>query len=239
MPGDVLQTLIVPFAASTGSALALALAWTALMLGVGLGVVRYAGSHLEGVVRTVELDFSRSFWLGVAGQLAVLPVLGLVIAALALSIVGAVAIPVAVLAFCVAAAGISTLGFLATAQLTGGAFVSSAARATLSARGAALRGLLGGVVIYTGLWVIAAALTPLPVAGAVARGVAFAATWVAATVGFGATIWSRAGTRVPAGRAPADAPADDDYSWSTPTPIAGVAAARRPAAPTPPFVDRT
>lgn len=237
MPGPTLLTAIVPFAASTASALALALAWTALMLGVGLGVARYAGSHLEGVVRTVELDFSRSFWLGVAGQLAVLPVLGLVIAALALSIVGAVAIPVAVLAFCVAAAGISTLGFLAIAQLTGGAFVSAASRAALSARGAALRGLIGGVVIYTGLWVLAAALTSVPLAGAVARGVAFAATWVAATAGFGATMWSRAGTRVPAGRAPVADPAED-YSWSTPTPVSGVAPARRAAAPTPPFVDR-
>jgi hypothetical protein len=235
--GPTLLAVIVPFAASTASALALALTWTALMIGVGLGVARYAGSHLEGVVRTVELDFSRSFWLGVAGQLAVLPVLGLVIAALALSIVGAVAIPVAVLVFCVAAAGISTLGFLATAQLTGGAFLPAASRATLSARGVALRGLLVGVVIYTGLWVLAAALTPLPIAGAVARGVAFAATWVAATVGFGATIWSRAGTRVPAGGTAA-VDAADDYTWSTPTPISGVAAARRPAAPTPPFVDR-
>jgi hypothetical protein len=223
--------VLVDFAPTTASALGLAFGWVVLMLGVGVGVARYASSHLEGVVRTVELDFSRSFWMGVAGQLAVLPVLGLVVAALALSLVGAVAIPIAIIVLCIAAAGISTLGFLATAQLTGGAFISSAKRSSLSARAAAIRGLLGGVLFYTGLWVVAAALTSYPVAGAVARGIAFAATWVAATAGFGATIWSRAGTRVPVTALPAGAQLDD-YAWSTPTPISGVAAARR-STPTP------
>ena len=215
---------------TTAHALGLALGWVVLTLAVAIGVARFASSHLEGVVRTVELDFSRSFRLGVAGQLAVLPVLGLLVAALALSLVGAVAIPIAIIAFCIAAAGISTLGFLAAAQLTGGAFLTSAARTTLSARAAALRALLAGVLFYTGLWVIAAALTAYPVTGAVARGIAFAATWVAATAGFGATIWSRAGTRVPSAPTAPD-PAVDDYAWSTPTPISGVAAARRSTAP--------
>ena len=230
-----LAPLLAPFAPTAAGAVGLAIGWTVLMLAVGAGAARFAGSHLEGVVRTVELDFSRSFWLGIAGQLALLPVLGLVVAALALSIVGAVAIPVAVVVFCVAAAGIATLGFLATAQLTGAAFISADARATLPARAAAVRGLVGGVLLYTGLWVLAALLTPFPVAGAVARGVAFAATWVAATAGLGATIWSRAGTRVPR---PRGVPEVDDFVWSTPTPLTGVAAARRGASPTPPSAER-
>jgi hypothetical protein len=215
---------------STGSAVALALGWLAVTLAIGVGAATYASSHLEGVVRTVELDFSRSFWLGLAGQLAILPVLGLLVAALALSVVGAVAIPVAIVVFLVGAVGIGTLGFLATAQLTGGAFVSADTRARLSARRATVRALIGGVVFYMGLWVIAAALTPLPVAAAVARGIAFAATWVAVTAGLGATLWSRAGTRVPTPARALAAPVDD-YVWDTPTPITGVAAARRPTAP--------
>lgn len=226
---------LVDLAVSPGGALGLALGWMAMMLAVGVGTVRFAGTHLEGVVRTVEHNFSRAFWLGVAGQLALLPVLGLLVAALALSLVGAVAIPVAIVVFLVAAAGVSTLGFLATAQLTGGAFLSAGARATLSARSAALRGLVWGVLFYTGLWVVAAALTGLPVAGAVARGIAFAATWVATTAGLGATIWSRAGTQLPRATL-APAPAADDYEWSTPTPLTGVAAARR-RAPTPQYTE--
>ena len=230
-----LGVVLVDLASATGGALGLALGWVAVMLAVGVGAAVFASSHLEGVVRTVEHNFSRSFWLGVAAQLALLPVLGLLVAALALSLVGAVVIPVAVVVFLVATAGVSSLGFLATAQLTGGAFLSSASRLTLSARSAALRGLVAGVLFYTGLWVIAAALTGFPVGGAVARGIAFAATWVATTAGLGATVWSRAGTRLPA-TLTAAAAAVDDYEWSTPTPIAGVAAARR-SAPTPHYTE--
>jgi hypothetical protein len=223
--------------ANAPGALGLALGWMAMMLVVGIAATTFASTHLEGVVRTVEHDFARSFWTGVASQLAVLPVLGLTIAALALSVVGAVAIPVAVVVFLVALAGVATLGFLATAQLTGGAFISASARATLSARGAARRGLVLGVLFYTGLWVAAAAFTGFAVGGAVARGIAFAATWVAITAGLGATVWSRAGTRVPTPAA-ATGVAPDDYEWSTPTPISGVAAARR-AVPTPQYTERS
>jgi hypothetical protein len=188
----------------------------AVMLVVGIGATTFASTHLEGVVRTVEHNFGRSFWTGVASQLAVLPVLGLTIAALALSVVGAVAIPVAIVVFLVALAGVATLGFLATAQLTGGAFLSTTARSSLSARDAARRGLVLGVLFYTGLWVAAAAFSGFPL---------------------GATVWSRAGTRVPATVVTPDLPLDD-YEWSTPTPIAGVAAARR-SAPTPQYTERT
>jgi hypothetical protein len=217
---------------STGGAVGLALGWLVLTLALGWGVATFAGTHLEGVVRTVEQDFSRSFWLGVAGQLALFPVLGIICVALLLTLIGAVVIPVAVVGFLLAAVGMGALGFLATAQLTGGAFLPAASRTTLPARRVGARGLAVGIVFYTGLWLVAALLTPFPLAAAIARGVAFAATWVAATAGFGAALWSRAGTRVPAPRAtPPDATVDD-YAWSTPTPLTGVAAARR-AAPTP------
>ena len=225
-PGASLGAGILDLATTAPGALGLALASTVVMLAVGLGTVAFAAPHLEGVVRTVEHNFGRSFWLGVAGQLALLPVLGLLVGSLALSVVGAVAIPVVVLVVLVAVAGVASLGFLATAQLTGGAFLSAHARLTLPARAVARRGLVGGVLFYTGLWVVAAALTPFPVAGAVARGIAFAASWVATTAGLGATIWSRAGTRPPATVTAAESAADE-YEWSTPTPIAGVAAARR------------
>ena len=224
--GSSLGAGLVDLAVSGPGALGLAIASTAVLLAVGLGTVTFAAPHLEGVVRTVEHNFGRSFWLGVAGQLALLPVLGLLVGSLALSVVGAVAIPVVVLVVLVAAAGVASLGFLATAQLTGGAFVSAHARLTRPAGSVARRALVGGVLFYTGLWVIAAALTPFAVPGAVARGIAFAATWVATTAGLGATIWSRAGTRLPA-TVTAGESAADDYEWATPTPITGVAAARR------------
>jgi len=70
------------------------------------------------------------------------------------------------------------------------------------------------------------------VAGAILRGLALAMTWVAATLGLGATLLSRAGTQRPAMRAGGPAarrPTPDELAWQTPTPVTGVTAARRPA----------
>ena len=65
-----------------------------------------------------------------------------------------------------------------------------------------------------------------PVIGAVLRAIAIAITWVAATVGLGATLASRAGTQRPA-RAHRSKTSTDEYAWQTPTPVSGVAAATR------------
>ena len=56
------------------------------------------------------------------------------------------------------------------------------------------------------------------------RAAAVAATWAAMTLGLGAAILSRAGThrRVAGGTRPIELAA-----WQTPTPVAGVVAARR------------
>ena len=87
-----------------------------------------------------------------------------------------------------------------------------------------LRALITGLVLYAALWIVAALFTWSPLAGAVLRTVAIIVTWVAGTLGFGATIVSRGGTQR-AGSARLGPP--DDLSWQTPTPVAGVAAAAR------------
>jgi hypothetical protein len=72
---------------------------------------------------------------------------------------------------------------------------------------------------------LAASFTWSPVFGAILRAVAIAITWVAATVGLGATIISRAGTQ----RAGAigSRTSTDELAWQTPTPVTGVAASSR------------
>ena len=93
----------------------------------------------------------------------------------------------------IAAAGLVTIGFLAVARLTGGALASD--RGTTSPRGVHLRALVIGLVAYLGIWMVAALFAWNPVIGAVCRAVAIAITWVAATLGLGAALSSRAGTR--------------------------------------------
>ena len=209
---------------STLESVKLVIAWFALLTLIGLGVMVFAEGNLEGVVVGLERGFARSFWLGVAGQVALLPLLLLLVVGLTITVLGVLLIPFAIVAYVIAAAGLVTLGFLAVARLTGGALASD--RGTASQRGVHLRALAIGLVAYLGIWLLAAVFTWHPVIGAVLRGIAFTVTWVAATVGLGATLASRAGTQRP-GVGSAKKTSTDEFAWQTPTPVSGVAAATR------------
>ncbi|HEU4631722.1 MAG TPA: hypothetical protein VFS08_18380 [Gemmatimonadaceae bacterium] len=219
----------VATAASTmRSRLGLVAGWFAVLALMGVGVLVFAGGPLEGVVERLERDIGASLLAGIAGQLALAPVLLLLLIALAVTVVGVLLIPFAIVGYVVAAAGLMTLGFLAVARIVGGALTGRAARSRLSPRGAALRGVLVGVVCVMALWLLAVLLGPFPRVSPVARGIAFALTWVAVTAGFGAALLSRAGTRRQQESREEPGVVEEEISWQTPTPIGGVAAARRP-----------
>lgn len=196
----------------------------AVLLVIALGVLLFAGHNLDEVVGTLERRFARAFWVGLSGQLLVLPVLVVLIVALAVSVIGILLIPFAIVAYGVAVAGIVTLGFLAVARLVGGALWRAE---NSSARARAIGGLAIGIAVFFALWLVAALLGWAPLAASVVRAAALAATWAALTLGLGAAILSRAGThrRIASGSRPIEL-----ASWQTPTPITGVIAARRPVA---------
>lgn len=206
----------------------LTIGWFALLMIIGLGVIVFADPNLDGVVLSLERGFGKAFWIGLAGQVLMLPALIVFTVALAITVIGALLIPFAIVAYVIAAAGLVTLGFLAVARVTGLAFTSD--RGTTSPRGVHLRALFMGLFAYLALWLGAAIFTSTPFVGAVLRAVAIAVTWVATTVGLGAAITSRAGTVRP-GNAKGGAAADE-LSWQTPTPVTGVAAATRRVAST-------
>lgn len=202
-------------------ALQLSAGWTAMLVIVGILVLVLLSANLEATARTLEQEFGRSFFTGVLGQLGFVPLLLFVCVALAVTLVGALLIPFALVAAPVALAGFVTLGWLALALVTGRALRRS--RGTGSSREDALRTLTLGVVLLMLPWVVVAALTGAGTVAVVARLLALAITWVAATAGLGAAVLSRAGT----GRRKAAAPSKLQ-GWQTPTPVAGVTAARRP-----------
>lgn len=208
---------------TTWSAVKLVIGWFAILLAMGIGVLLFAEKNLDGVVVALERQFARSFWMGVVTQVAAIPVLLLLLVGLAVSVIGILLIPFAAVAYVMALAGVLTLGFLAVSRFTGRAFVSGAG----DSRRVNLRSLALGLVIYLGFWLLAAVFVSSPVAGSVLHAVALAGTWVAVTFGLGATVLTRAGTRREGDHA-RRAPAVDDLSWQTPTPVTGVAAARRP-----------
>ena len=196
----------------------------AVLLVVAIGVLLFAAPNLREVVETVELRFARAFWVGLAGQLLILPGLVVLCIALALTLIGILLIPFAIVAYAVAIAGLITLGFFAVAQLIGSA-VWRGRDTTERAR--AFGTLVMGIAIFFALWVLASLLVWAPLAATVIRAAAVAASWAALTLGLGAAILSRAGThrRLASGSRPVELAA-----WQTPTPVTGVVAARRPVA---------
>jgi hypothetical protein len=224
MPADVKETPVD----ATRHAVALSASWLMILVLIGIGVIVFAGSYLDGVSESLEGRFGRSFWAGIAAQLALAPALALLCVALAVTILGVLLIPFAIVAFVLAVAGLVTLGFLAVARITGESFVPSVSRRFPGDK-AALRGVVIGVTIYMGLWVLASAFAWAPMVQTVLRIIAVAITWVAATVGLGAAVISRGGTRRPGGGMLTPAAAVNDMpAWQTPTPVSGVVAARRP-----------
>jgi hypothetical protein len=230
-PTGVVRTARASPPLTTWQSIKLVVGWFAILVIIGLGVLIFAEPNMDGVVESLEGNFARAFWFGVLGEIMALPVLVLLCIGLALTILGALLIPFAVVAYAIAVTGLLALGFLAVARLTGRAWSNADDAAPDAARGANLRALFLGLVLYLGLWLLAAIFTWQPVAGAILRGVALAVSWVAVTVGLGAALLSRAGTRpldrrerAAGGRRPAPA----DLAWQTPTPVTGVAAARRP-----------
>jgi hypothetical protein len=226
--------------ASPWRALTMTLGWLALLLLIGIGVLVSGSTYLDGVADTLQRGVGRSIAAGLVGQLLLLPALVTLVVLLAVTLIGVLAIPLGIVAFVLATAGLVTLGFLAVAFVTGRAVAGAPGdwKAT-AARGDALRALTVGLVAYLALWFAAAALQTLPVVAFLVRAAALGLTWVAATAGFGAALLSRAGTRA-AGASPAAArrgatgtvPVERDGVpvWQTPTPIGGIVAARRPTA---------
>jgi hypothetical protein len=200
--------------------------WLAMLVIVGLAVLVFASPNIDAVATALEHDFGKALLAGIAGQLALLPALALLIIGLCLTVLGILLIPFAIVAYVLAAAGLVTLGYLAMARIAGQSVVRRDGANGQADRAAALKALVLGLIILMTPWFIASALAWSPMAGLIARTVAFAITWVAATAGLGAALNSRGGVR----RAPAAAArqAMAASNWQTPTPVAGVAAARRP-----------
>ena len=215
---------------TTWQSIKLVVGWFAILVIIGLGVLIFAEPNMDGVVESLEGNFARAFWFGVLGEVVALPVLVLLCIGLALTILGALLIPFALVVYPIAIAGLLALGFLAVARLTGRVWSRPADTTPDATRRANLQALFVGLVLYLGLWLLAAIFTWQPIAGAILRGVALAVSWVAVTAGLGAALLSRAGTRRldHRERAAARRPAPEDLAWQTPTPVTGVAAARRP-----------
>jgi hypothetical protein len=195
-----------------------------------LGKVVLNGGVVDGDIRSLSGDLRRiSTPAGAAVRSPssrTMHALALLCVGLALTSLGALLIPFALVAYILAAAGLVTLGLLAIARIAGGTVLGADEGGLGAHRTAALRSMVYGLLLLMIPWFAAGALSWSPKLELVARMVAVAVTWVAATAGLGAAVISRGGVRRTT--APAAQRALNTASWATPTPVAGVTAARRP-----------
>jgi MFS family permease len=183
---------------------------------IGFGTVFFARRYVEVIADTASNAFGRSLVVGLLGQLLLLPTLAMLIVGLIFTIVGILLLPFAVLAFVVAAIGAALGGYLAVAHAIG----ETVSRRRM-ANGAFVRNpnaygyLFTGLVGLLGLWAAAALFGWAGPVVIIFRAAAFIVTWLAATVGFGAVLLSRAGLRETfAGRHAGEM--SDEYLWATP-----------------------
>jgi hypothetical protein len=137
--------------------------------------------------------------------------------------VGILLVPFLLVAAPIAFAGVVTLGWLALALMVGRALTRTRHEGT--SRAESVRALVIGIALLMIPWLLAALLQGAGLVALLARIVAIAITWVAMSAGLGAALLSRAGA---GRRVAAERPQPPMQGWQTPTPVAGVAAARRP-----------
>lgn len=183
---------------------------------LGFGTVFFGRRYLEVVADTATHSFGRSLVVGLLGQLLLLPTFAMLCVGLVFTVVGILLLPFAAAAYVIGAILAVVGGYLAIAHAVGETFTRRR-----MANGAFVRApnaygyLFTGLIGLLGLWA-AAALTgwmgPVVVLFKVA---AIIVTWLAATVGFGAVLLSRAGLREAfAGRHYGEM--SDEYLWATP-----------------------
>ena len=163
---------------------------------MGLGLIFFAPRQLETVADTVWHSFWRSFLAGLFAQPLVLPAFGMMIVGLALTVVGIVVIPFAVVAFVAALVLAAIAGYVAVARTIGEIYLRrKMARGESVATWGSFRYIVYGLSGLMAIWLPAILLGGVPVAGNIATVTAGVTTWMLATAGFGATILSRAGVR--------------------------------------------
>jgi len=187
------------------------LAWLLALGALGVAVVYFFRERLERVADTVRFDMTRSFGVGLAGQLLVLPILLLLV----VGIVTWLVIPVYVLAVALA---IPT-GYLAVAHAAGELALERRfdwmERLRLR-RANSYYYVLNGLGLLLAPFAAGAVLYLLGGMFGFVRGLTFFAagvmTWAAVTTGFGAIILTRGGGRA-ARRTAADI--DDLFAGET------------------------
>jgi len=209
-------------------------AWFGIVILLGIGVLINAGDAMQRVNTALKSGFGRNVRIGIAAQLALFPVLVLLCVLLALTLVGILLIPFAIVAYVIAVLGLLVLGGLGAVQMVGSGI--GARRPGVSERGARLQALVVGMLLLSVPCLIAAGFASQPMVAAAIGTLALGLTWIAVTAGLGAALVTRGGTRAhdepwgvwrPAPSGAAMPVPQSQPEWLTPTPLTGGIAVKR------------
>lgn len=193
----------------------------AILLGLGFASVFFGRRYLEGVADTARHHTMRSWIVGMAGSFLALPVFILGIIALAISIVGIPLLIAWIPVFPVAVVLAAVFGYLSVAHAAGEAMAERRLEgADWLSRGNSFYYLMTGLALLLVLFLAANVVSMAgPWLGFIRGTLNFVGavlTWAAFTIGFGAVLLSRAGTRPLNGRHPSG-PDDTAASMSEPS----------------------
>jgi hypothetical protein len=163
--------------------------WLIIVAVVGFTLMAFGADKLQIVIRTMQGGVGKSLGSGLLGQLAIVPGAIAVAGLLAATLIGILLIPLGLVAFMVAVAGIAMFGFIAVATMTGAALAGGSKRDE-TPHGAMLRAFFTGTAVYVGMWLVVAALHRIPLLGPMLESFAAAVTFIAVSTGFGAVLLS-------------------------------------------------
>ncbi|MGH7443735.1 MAG: hypothetical protein ACREKM_02620, partial [Longimicrobiales bacterium] len=172
----------------------------AVLFGIGFATIVLGGrKFIEGVGDTARHATIRSGLVGLAASFLIVPAFVLGIIALVISIIGIPALLVFVPLFPLAVVVALLLGYLGVAHAAGEAFAERRySGEEWYRRGNSYYFLLAGLGVLFALFLAAQVLELAPFLGFVQGILVFlgcALTWAAVTIGFGAVLLSRGGTR--------------------------------------------
>lgn len=174
-----------------------------VLFGVGFTTIFFGGRrYIEGVADTARASTTRSLLVGLAAMFLIIPAYVLGMIALAISIVGIPALLLWVPLFPVAVGLAAVLGYIGVGHAAGEALAERRFSGTdWFRRGNSYYFLMSGIGLLLSLFIASriVSVTGIDFFSGLLFGLGVVITWAAVSIGLGAVLLSRAGTRSPDG----------------------------------------
>ncbi len=202
---------------SNGTSIASLIGMFVALSCIGFGFTFFGPRQLDVVSDTVSESFGKSFFAGLFATPLVPAAFVTMIIGLALTIVGILLIPFAIVGGILAIMAAATGGYLAVAKSVGSTYLNRRMAQGHAVTATPYKSLVIGLVGLMAIWLPAATLGWIPVMGPALAMLAAIFTWVMATAGFGAAILSRAGIRATFANSRSASSLTDEHYWQMDT----------------------